>query len=152
KVTVIGLGIEGDDIARYFLKHGAEVTVSDMRGREALGARASAVEALGARLSLGANDPADTTGADLVVASQGVPLGIPAVAGAREKGVPVTSMTEFFLERWRGPVLGLTGSSGKTTTTSLVDAIFTAANRDHVLGGNIGIGLLKLLDEDPPTP
>src|SRR5438093_6234528 len=92
KVTVIGLGIEGEDIARYFLKQGAVVTVSDARGRDALGARATNVAALGARLSLGRNDPTDTIGADLVVASQGVPLGIAALVAARENGVPVTSM------------------------------------------------------------
>src|SRR5262249_7420089 len=88
---------------------------------------------------------------DLVVASQGVPLGIPALLAAREHDVPLTSMTKFFLERWRGPTLGLTGSAGKTTTTSLVDAIFTVAGRDHVLGGHIGSGLLHLLDRNNPN-
>src|SRR5690606_10828339 len=56
------------------------------------------------------------------------------------------SMTSIFFDRYPGPLIGITGSSGKTTTTSLVDAIFTAAGREHVLGGNIGRGLLQLLD------
>jgi UDP-N-acetylmuramoylalanine--D-glutamate ligase len=60
-------------------------------------------------------------------------------------------MVTLFLDRWQGPVCGITGSSGKTTTTSLVDAIFTAAGRSHVLGGNIGRGLLAHLENASPA-
>jgi UDP-N-acetylmuramoylalanine--D-glutamate ligase len=59
-------------------------------------------------------------------------------------------MTSLFLSLYPGPVLGITGSSGKTTTTSLMDAIFTAAGRNHVLGGNIGLGLMSLIDDAMP--
>jgi UDP-N-acetylmuramoylalanine--D-glutamate ligase len=151
RVTVIGLGIEGEDLAHYFHRHGASVTVSALT---ALPERVAAMEALGVKVSLGANDPADTISADLVCASQGVPLTIPAIVAARESGVPITSMTKLFFDKWTGPICGITGSSGKTTTTSLVDAFFTAAGRDHVLGGNIGIGLTSLLDSgySRPTP
>jgi UDP-N-acetylmuramoylalanine--D-glutamate ligase len=69
------------------------------------------------------------------------------VQAARLNNVPVASMTSMFFDSYPGPTVGITGSSGKTTTTSLVDAIFTAAGRDHVLGGNIGRGLMALLDE-----
>ena len=82
RITVIGLGIEGEDLARYFAAHGALVTASDAKSREALGRRADALEAEGVRLSLGRNDPADVEGADMVCASQGVPLSNPAVAAA----------------------------------------------------------------------
>ena len=152
KVTVVGgLGIEGLDLTRYFAAHGAAVTVSDRRAADAARDRiASLGDAKGAipiTFRLGANDAADVAGADLVCVSQGVPLSNPAVAAALERGIPVTSMTRLFLEGYPGPVVGITGSSGKTTTTSLVDAIFTAAKQDHVLGGNIGLGLMQLLDE-----
>ncbi|MPZ49930.1 MAG: UDP-N-acetylmuramoyl-L-alanine--D-glutamate ligase [Dehalococcoidia bacterium] len=146
RITVIGLGIEGEDLARYFATHGASVTVSDMKPRAALAARAEALEALGVTLHLGANDPAYVANADIVCVSQSVPLTNPLVIEARRRGVPVESMTSLFLEMYPGPILGITGSSGKTTTTSLVDAIFTAANRGHVFGGNVGIGALSLLD------
>ena len=73
------------------------------------------------------------------------------LAAAREKGIPIESMVTLFLDRWPGPVCGITGSSGKTTTTSLVDAIFTAAGRSHVLGGNIGRGLLGHLEDASPA-
>lgn len=145
KVTVIGLGIEGEDLARYFAERGATVTVSDRRTAGALTKRIAALAGLGVRFALGANDPAHVQDADLVCVSQGVPLTNPAVAAARERGVPLQSMTSLFLHRYPGPVVGITGSSGKTTTTSLVDAIFTAANRPHLLGGNIGVGLMSLL-------
>jgi UDP-N-acetylmuramoylalanine--D-glutamate ligase len=144
KVTVLGLGIEGVDLARYFARHGAAVTVSAISAQPD---RVAAMESLGVRVRLGPNDPADTVSADLVCASQGVPLTIPAIVEARKRAVPVTSMTKLFFDKWAGPTCGITGSSGKTTTTSLVDAIFTAAGRDHVLGGNIGIGLTNLLDQ-----
>ncbi len=150
KVTVLGLGIEGEDLARYFLGQGAAVTVSDIKDRAALGRRGDAIEALGARLSLGRNEPADTVGADLVCVSQGVPLTIPALTAARDHAVPVKSMMGLFLEMWPGQVAGITGSSGKTTTTSLLDAVFTAAGRAHAVGGNIGIGLMTLIDQHLP--
>ena len=94
---------------------------------------------LGVRIYLGANQASDVDGADLVCVSQGVPLDNPAVAAARIGGIPIESMTSIFFDNYPGPIVGITGSSGKTTTTSLVDAIFTASGRDHVLGGNIGL-------------
>ena len=148
RVTVVGLGIEGVDLARFFARHGASVTVSDMRGREALSTRIAALEGLDIRYTLGRNDPGDVDGADLVCVSQGVPQSNPAVVAARQAGIAVESMTSLFLDSYPGPVLGITGSSGKTTTTSLVDAIFSAAGREHLTGGNIGIGLLSLLERE----
>jgi UDP-N-acetylmuramoylalanine--D-glutamate ligase len=143
KIVVLGLGIEGEDMARYFVSHGARVSVSTI---DAQARRVQAMGALGVRVFLGANDPRDVEGVDMVCVSQGVPLDNPAVERARISGIPVESMTSIFFDRYPGPLIGITGSSGKTTTTSLVDAIFTAAGRQHVLGGNIGRGLLQLLD------
>jgi UDP-N-acetylmuramoylalanine--D-glutamate ligase len=151
RVTVIGLGIEGEDLATYFAIHGAVVRASDRKDRAALAGRADTLERFGVHLHLGSNDPADVADADLVCVSQGVPLSNPAVVAAKERGIPVKSMTSLFLDLWPGPVLGITGSSGKTTTTTLVDAIFTAAKRDHVFGGNVGIGLMSLLDQASPS-
>ena len=143
RIVIIGLGIEGEDMARYFVSHGARVSVSAI---DAQARRVQALSALGVRIFLGANDPRDVEGADLVCVSQGVPLNNPAVERARISGIPVESMSSIFFDRYPGQIVGITGSSGKTTTTSLVDAIFSAAGRTHVLGGNIGHGLLRLLD------
>lgn len=150
RVTVVGLGIEGVDLARYLVGKGALVTVSDSRPAERLTPRLRDLDGLPVILSLGRNDPADTITADHVFVSQGVPLDIPALTAARDRGVPLDSMMRLFLDLCPGPVVGITGSSGKTTVTSLVGAIFAAAGKDHVVGGNIGVELLSLLDDIGP--
>lgn len=151
-MTVIGLGVEGEDLARYFAAQGARVTASDAKDRSALGARADSLEAAGVRLSLGRNDPADAVDADLVCVSQGVQLSNPAVQAALDAGRRVESMTSLFFEWWPGPIAGITGSSGKTTTTSLADAVFSSAGRRHVLGETSGSACCRSLPEPPPTP
>ncbi|OGO51004.1 MAG: UDP-N-acetylmuramoylalanine--D-glutamate ligase [Chloroflexi bacterium RBG_16_68_14] len=150
RVTVLGLGIEGTDLVRYLASHGATVTVSDAKSPEALSRRIKELDGLPVRFSLGANRIEDAISADMLFVSQGVPLTLPAVQAAREKGVPISSMTHLFLELCPGIVIGITGSSGKTTTTALVGAMLAAAGRKHVVGGNIGMGLLALLDEITP--
>lgn len=147
RVTVVGLGIEGIDLAGFFTSRGAKVTVSDARSAEALAAPLAAIAGTGVTLSLGANRIEDTVRADLVYASQGVPHALPALVAAREAGVPVSSMTALFLQVCPAPVAAVTGSSGKTTTTALVGAMLEAAGADFVVGGNIGVGLLGLLEQ-----
>jgi len=145
RVTVLGLGIEGVDLVRYLASQGAQVTASDTKTADRL-PRLRELDNLPVRLSLGANPVEDTINADIVFVSQGVPLDIPALVAASERGIPLSSMTRLFLEHCPGPTIGITGSSGKTTATSLVGAMFAAAGRPHVVGGNIGVGLLSLLD------
>ncbi len=145
RVTVVGLGIEGVDLARYLSRRGAQVTVSDSKSREKLGARLEEVDSLGLRLALGSNSPGDIAGAEAVFISQGVPLDLPGVKRARERGVPVYSMMGLFMELCPGPIAGITGSSGKTTTTALVGEMFEADERPVFVGGNIGVGLLDHL-------
>lgn len=145
-MTVVGLGIEGIDLVRYLTRAGAHVTVSDARTAEALATPLAAIADTGATLSLGANRVQDATSADYVYASQGVPRQLEALVAARAVGVPVSSMTALFLQLCPAPVAAVTGSSGKTTTTALVGAMLQAAGVDHVVGGNIGVGLLGLLD------
>ena len=149
-MTVVGLGIEGIDLTRFLAAEGARVTVSDLRPREQLGEALAAIEDSDATLSLGANREQDMTSADCVFVSQGVPPDLPALRAARRAGVPISSMTRLFLERCPAPVAGITGSSGKTTTTALVGEMLTEAGEDHVVGGNIGVGLLALLERIGP--
>jgi UDP-N-acetylmuramoylalanine--D-glutamate ligase len=145
RVTVVGLGVEGEDLVRFLSRQGAQVTVSDAKNREKLGSRAEDVLRLGAQLSLGANDAQAIENADVVLVSQGVPLDLPPLQAARERGVPLASMVSLFLELCPGPIAGITGSSGKTTTTALVGEMFRADERPVFVGGNIGIGLLDSL-------
>ncbi len=151
RVTVVGLGIEGIDLVRFLTSEGARVTVSDARPPEQLTDQLAAIEGTGARLSLGANRLEDCTEADAIYVSQGVPAALPALRAAEEKGIPISSMLELFLDRCPAPVAGITGSAGKTTTTSLVGAMLDASGVDHVVGGNIGVGLLSQLAHISPT-
>ena len=150
KVTVVGLGIEGVDLVRYLAAQGAQVTASDARTPDRLVHRLKELDGVPVRFSLGQNAVADTVSADAVFVSQGVPLDIPALQAARGKGIPLSSMTRLFLELCPGPVVGITGSNGKTTATRLVGDMFAAAGRPHAVGGNIGVGLLGLLEDLMP--
>ncbi|MEK7247188.1 MAG: UDP-N-acetylmuramoyl-L-alanine--D-glutamate ligase [Chloroflexota bacterium] len=149
-VTVIGLGIEGVDFVRYITRRGANVTISDSKPRSKLAGRLHDVEGLEVNLSLGKNDGRAVTRADAVFISQSVPLDLPAINGARENGVPLYSMVGLFLELAPGPVIGITGSSGKTTTTALVAEMLRDDQRDVFVGGNIGVGLLEHLADLRP--
>lgn len=150
-MTVVGLGIEGIDLVRFLAPRGASVTVSDARPAEQLRDALDAIADLDVTLSLGGNREEDLVSADTVFASQGVPPDLPALRAAWRAGVPISSMTRLFLDVCPAPVAGITGSSGKTTTTALVGAMLEAADADYVVGGNIGVGLLGLLDRIEPT-
>lgn len=150
RVTVVGLGIEGIDLVRFLSLEGARVTVSDQRSPEQLRDALAAIAEFDVRLSLGANRVEDAAEVDAVFASQSVPDENPILAAARAAGVPVGTMLGLFLERCPAPVTGITGSAGKTTTTALVAAMCEAQGLDHVMGGNIGVGLLSLLPRIQP--
>lgn len=151
-VTVVGLGIEGVDLVRYLTRRGANVTISDSKPRDKLQDTLQNIRDLEVNLSLGKNDSGAVTRADALFVSQGVPLELPAITDARDKGVPLYSMVGLFLELAPGPVIGITGSSGKSTTTALVAEMLSQDQRDVFIGGNIGVGLLdRLADLRPYT-
>ena len=146
-VAVLGLGIEGRDLVRFLSRAGARVTAFDTRPAEQLGDAVVELERLGANLCLGPIDASAADGFEALYVSQSVLLDRePLVQRMRELGRPVSSMMREFLRRWPGPVVGITGSSGKTTTTALVAAAFETAGIPYILGGNIGRGLLVQLD------
>ncbi len=150
RVTVVGLGVEGVDMVRFLSRHHAEVTVSDSKTEERLAEQLRDVERLGVNLSLGTNDEAAIAAAEALFVSQGVPLDLPQLKTARDHGVPFLSMAGLFLELCPGPIVGITGSSGKSTTTALVGEMLKADDRDTFVGGNIGVGLLDHLAEIRP--
>ena len=146
RVLVYSLGIEGRDLARFMVRHGATVTVSDTR-------TSAQLEAAGAALPEGVTDLVsgrpllDPEGFDLVAVSQSVLRGNAALGRARSLGVPMTSQMRLFLQLCPGKTVGITGSSGKSTTTALVGAMAAAAGLDYVVGGNLGEALLGRLDD-----
>jgi UDP-N-acetylmuramoylalanine--D-glutamate ligase len=147
RVLVIGLGVEGLDLTRFFAMHGAKVTVSDSKTAAALSPQLDAIADLDVRLSLGENRADLVDEADLVAVTQGAPLSLPAITRARTLGLPITSRTRLFFECCPGRIVGISGSSGKTTTTALTGSIFRTAGRPTFVGGNIGGALLTRLDE-----
>lgn len=147
RATVIGLGREGVAVVRYLAAQGAQITVSDVRPAGKLTESLRQIEGLPARLSLGENRVEDTVDAEIIYISPGVPLDVPCISAARGKGVPQSSLTKLFFELCPAPIVGITGSSGKTTTTSLVGEILKAAGRHVFVGGNIGVTLLDKLPE-----
>jgi UDP-N-acetylmuramoylalanine--D-glutamate ligase len=169
-VLVIGAGREGLALARFFASLGVRITVADMRSAEALakGPAADRLAALEAvcdahsetvELALGQASPA-LEGVDLLFLSPGVPPTAPVVQEARQRRIPISSEPRLFTRLCPAPIIGITGSSGKTTTTTLVGEMQRAAGdsiadsiRDSIarvwVGGNLGYPLLeRLVDED----
>jgi UDP-N-acetylmuramoylalanine--D-glutamate ligase len=151
-IVVLGLGHFGGGLgaARWLLSRGARVTVTDRASPELLREPAAVLAAAGARLVLGGHQGVDFAGADLLVLNPAVPLSAPPVQQAVRAGVPVTSEIGLLMERWPGPLVGITGSNGKSTTASLTHAVLGAAGARCALGGNIGGSLLERLDEARP--
>jgi len=150
KVTVLGLGREGVSVVRFLAERGAEVTVSDSKRPEELRASLDAVSRWPVRLSLGANIPEAVAGADALFVSPGVPLTNPVVQAARERGVRLDSSLRLFFALCPAPIAGITGSSGKTTTTTLLGEMLRTAGRRVFVGGNIGKTVLEALPEITP--
>jgi UDP-N-acetylmuramoylalanine--D-glutamate ligase len=149
RVLVYSMGIEGRDLARFFVKHGASVTMSDTRTEEQL--IAAGAEAPDGVDEVYVDEPfIDPAGFDLVSFSQYVLRGNPALTRARELGIPMTSQMRLFLQLCPARPIGITGSSGKSTTTALVGAMATTAGARPIVGGNIGEALLGRLDEIRP--
>ncbi len=151
RVGVVGLGVEGIDIVRFLHREGAaEIVVSERKPIDALRESIRALGGIPVAIEAGGNDPGLAARVDALFVSQGVPGDLPLLAAARDAGLPVTAMMRLFLQRCPAPVIGITGSAGKTTVTSLVGAMFEAAGRPAFVGGNIGRGLLSALDEIGP--
>ena len=148
KVTVVGLGRFGGGIGvtQWLCACGAEVTVSDRASASDLAASVAQLEGLNAKLHLGSHDLDDFLRADLLVVSPAIPQDIPPLLAAAEAGVPHTSEMNLFIERCRAPIVGITGSVGKSTTTAMIGDILARKHTVHV-GGNIGKSLLGDLDD-----
>jgi UDP-N-acetylmuramoylalanine--D-glutamate ligase len=142
RVLVYSLGIEGRDLARWLLKNGASVTISDTRSDAQLaGAGATAPEGVDRVFSGG--PLVDAQGFDMVAVSQSILRHDPSPGPAawRPDYLPDAPSSNC------GAVIGITGSSGKSTTTALVGAMAKAAGVEHVVGGNIGEALLSRVDD-----
>ncbi len=148
RVLVMGLGLFGGGAGavRFLAREGAAVTVTDLRPKEELAASVRALKALPVAFKLGGHEEADFRKADLIVANPAVPRSSRFLRVAESAGVPITSEICLFIERCPAPVIGITGSSGKTTTTSLLGEMLKRKDECTLVGGNIGGSLLDELD------
>ncbi len=151
KVTVVGLGRFGGGVGvtRWLCGRGADVTVTDKSPPEELADSVAALAPHEPTLHLGGHDEHDFTAADLIVANPAVPPDLPQLAAAREAGVPVTTEINLFMVRCAAPIVGVTGSVGKSTTAAMAAAVLGRKFKTH-LGGNIGKSLLEDLPQIRP--
>lgn len=139
RALVVGLGRSGVAAARLLAREGAEVIATDQRPASALAEAVRALAPLGVRFEVGGHDPASFAWADRVVVSPGVPLASPLFAGAARVVGEVELASRFVDE----PVVGVTGTNGKSTTTALIAHLLAAAGKDAFAGGNLGVPLAE---------
>jgi UDP-N-acetylmuramoylalanine--D-glutamate ligase len=144
RALILGLGREGASLASFLADGGADVTVTDSAPAESLAGRSHDLPPT-VRLVLGGDHPELVRDADRFFTSPGVPESSPVYAAARGRGLVIESMTTLFFERCQAPIVGITGSSGKTTTTSLLGHVLKGSGRDVLVAGNIGDPMIDLL-------
>lgn len=147
-ILIIGLAREGRAAARWLARHHARVLASDLHAPpEDVW---NELESLGVTLSIGPQTPDLLTDIDAIVVSPGVPQDIPLLQDARARGIPITAEPRLFAQGCPAPLIGITGSSGKTTTTTLVARMLEASDYRIWLGGNIGSPLLEQVEAVSP--
>ena len=124
KVAILGYGIEGQDAERYLMTQGAEIAVLDKKFDE--------------------NYLNDLSKFDIIIRSPGVYRYLPEIVEAEKSGVKITSAVKIFFENCPGKIIGVTGTKGKGTTSSLIYEILKADKRNAYLSGNIGKPYLEL--------
>jgi len=147
KVLVVGLGKSGLAAALFLRRRGAQVTVSDVRSAEALAKDIPALLDEGIMVETGGHGLLTFRRQDLIVVSPGVPLNTPELAQVKSFGLPVIGELELAARFLKGKTLAITGSNGKTTTTALVGEIFQKAGVPVLVGGNIGVPVVALIDQ-----
>lgn len=140
-ITVIGIGISNLPLIKYLVSLGANVTACDRRSAEDLGENYTELEKLGVKFNLGDGYLNNLSG-DMIFKTPGMRYDVPELLKAKENGSIVTSEMEVFFEVCPSHIIAVTGSDGKTTTTTLIHKMMTDAGYKTWLGGNIGNPLL----------
>ena len=141
KIAVLGLGVSNQPLVRLLLQFGCHVTGCDRTPREKLDASVLELERMGCTLQVG-EQYLEGLQADVVFRTPGMHPGNPALVALQQQGAQITSEMEAFFQLCPCPILAVTGSDGKTTTTTLISEILKAAGKTVWLGGNIGTPLL----------
>jgi UDP-N-acetylmuramoylalanine--D-glutamate ligase len=142
RILVMGLGLHGGGlgVTRWLVGQGARVTVTDLKSEDELATAVAALSGLDLRLALGGHRESDFREAELVIRNPGVPAESPYLRVARDAGVPVEMEMGLFFRLCPAPIIAITGTKGKSTTTSLVGAILRQSRPDAVVAGNIAGG------------
>ncbi len=146
KVLIVGLARTGVAAARFLARQGVRLKVSEARPALEVEAAWKALQDLPVEWELGGHTIPFFGKVDLIVVSPGVPMDIEPLVQARAKGIPVISEIELAFQFLRRPLIGITGTNGKTTTTTLIGEMLRASGRKIFLGGNIGHPLIAYVD------
>jgi len=146
RVLVVGLARTGIATALFCAARRARVTATEVRPEPQLTETAAQLRAAGVTLELGGHTESPFMEQDLIVPSPGVPLSLPGLVAARDAGIPIWSEIELAWRFLRGRLVCITGSNGKTTTTSLVGHILNAARKRVQVAGNIGTPMISVVD------
>ena len=147
RILVVGLARTGIATALFCAARGARVAATDTRAEKELGDTVAALRKAGVALELGGHRQESVLDADLIIPSPGVPADAPLLKFARSKGVTIWSEIELAYRFLKGRLIGITGSNGKTTTTSLIEHILRSAGFSTILAGNIGTPLISCVDK-----
>lgn len=147
RVLAVGLARTGVATALFCAKHNAIVTATDLRPEGELGDGPAKLREAGVALELGGHQEKTYLAQDLIIASPGVPADDPLLVKARAKKITVWSEIELAYRFLEGELIGITGSNGKTTTTTLVHHVLKTAGRKAILAGNVGTPLISCVEE-----
>jgi UDP-N-acetylmuramoylalanine--D-glutamate ligase len=150
RVLVVGLGRSGVASAFFLQEHGAKVIVSDSKSEAQLQSEVPALLDRGISIETGQHGQRTFRDQDLIVVSPGVPSDQPQLQHARTLGIPVIGEVELAFRFLQGKVLAITGSNGKTTTTTLVGEILAKSGKKTLVGGNIGTPVISLAGQSTP--
>src|SRR5258707_5445605 len=150
RVLVVGLGKSGVASALFLKNHGARVTVSDTKSGDELRNEIPVLLDNGITVETGGHGERTFRGQDLIVVSPGVPVDAPPLVQARSLGESVIGEIELAARFLPGPIVAITGSNGKTTTTTLAGEIMTAGGFPALVGGNIGTPAISLAERSQP--
>jgi UDP-N-acetylmuramoylalanine--D-glutamate ligase len=142
RVMVVGLGVSGRAAARFLARRGASLVLTDRNSSAALGDLPSG------EMHLGFESPAWLKGVDLVVTSPGVPRDSILLREAVERDIPVVGELELACSFVKAPIVGITGTNGKSTVTTMIGDILKAAGKNVFVGGNLGVPLIEAVAQD----
>ena len=150
KVAVVGLGVSNISLIRYLAKQGAIISARDRKLADELGQRYLVLKEMEIQCILGENYLEDLVDYEAIFLSPGVPKHLKEIQSIRDR-VPILSEISLVFNQSSAPIFGITGSSGKTTTTTLVGEMIKASGLDGQVGGNIGNPLIEIVDRISST-